>query len=452
MLSSRRRFVMISVLCAALLTPLLGFWDAFADAADGEAAVPVQPIVKQPEASVAGYPSIQAAVDAHPGQVVYVPPGDYVVTEKIRLHRDRSGLCGPGRIIQQNAQHPIIEIEKAAGVEIRDLTLTRPEGKAETSSEGVLAIGCEDLVIENIRVINNRSRSAAIYVRECRGARVSRCLVRDYMRITVDDRTADANWGYAFNCTDGMGIAMNRSVGSLIESNRIIESTLRPTPEIKQKHKLGDWVKKNPIKGHLLSQQAWDAAYSDNWQQGSAIVVTGPEVSDLNRILGNHIENAAQGIDLHCDHVVVSNNIVVNSFMGIKAMHGSRNVLITGNQFVKNTLWAIGLMPGVASHAKNADGGSIIANNIISDFGYGDAHWIWGSQHSPIRFDHGQEPDDPPLTYVIIQGNLLHSSDVPRYRFAVRIEGEPNAPRGLHFIGNVFPGGSEGVSNVELKP
>jgi hypothetical protein len=337
-------------------------------------------------------------------------------------------------------------------VELRDLTLMRVEGKGDTSQEGILAINCGDLVVENVRVIDNRSRAAAIALRECRGARISRCLVRNYMRVSVDDRTADANWGYAFNCTDGTGINVNRSIGTLMESNRVIEENLRPTPQIKARFKLGDWVKKNPVKGRLMSQQAWDAAYTDNWQQGSAIIVTGPKVSDLTRIIGNHIENAAQGIDLHCDHVIVSNNMVVNSFMGMKAMHGSRNVLITGNQFVKNSLWAIGLMPGVASHAGNTDGGSIIANNIISDFGYGDAHWIWGLERSPIRFDHGQEPDDPPLTDVIILGNMLHSSGEPCYRYAVRIEGGPNAPRDLHFLGNVFPAGTGGVANIELKP
>jgi phosphomethylpyrimidine synthase len=53
--------------------------------------------------------------------------------------------------------------------------------------------------------------------------------------------------------------------------------------------------------------------------------------------------------------------------MGMKAMHGSRNVIISGNQFVRNSLWSIGLMPGVAAHSaedgkpENADGGSIIA-------------------------------------------------------------------------------------------
>ncbi|MBS0264541.1 MAG: right-handed parallel beta-helix repeat-containing protein [Planctomycetes bacterium] len=404
------------------------------------------------ELSAAAYPSIQAAIDANPGRTIYVPSGDYPITQKIRLNKDHSGLCGPGRIVQQSANEPIIEIENAVGIEVRDLTLTRPEGKMETSNEGIRADRCRDLVLDNVRVINNRTRAAAIVLRTCQGARISRCLVRNYMRLSVDDRTADLNWGYAFNCTDGSGIDVGASQGTLIESNRVIEENLRPTPELRAQHKLGDWVRKNPLKGLLMSQQAWDAAYSMNWQQGSAIVVTSPEVSDLVRILGNHVENAAQGIDLHCDHVIVSNNVVINSFIGMKAMHGSRNILITGNQFVKNSLWAIGLMPGVSSHAGNTDGGSIIANNIISDFGHGDAQWIWGNERAPLRFDHGQEPDDPPLSDVIIQGNMLHSVGKPRYRYAVIIEGEPNAPRGLHFSANVLPPGSEGVSNVELKP
>ena len=62
--------------------------------------------------------------------------------------------------------------------------------------------------------------------------------------------------------------------------------------------------------------------------------------------------------------ITVSGNIVINAFIGMKAMHGSRNVLITGNQFTRNSLWAIGLMPGAAANAENFDGGSIISNNL----------------------------------------------------------------------------------------
>ncbi len=402
--------------------------------------------------SVAAYASIQVALDANANRMIFVPAGDYSITEKIRIRGERSGLYGPGRIIQQSADQPIIEIENANGAEIRDLTLTRPEGKMETNKEGILAIKCRDLVIENVRVIDNRTRSGAITLRESKNSRVSRCVVRNYMRVTIDDRTASKDWGYAFNCTDGTGISVSYCTGTLIEGNRIIEENLIPTPEIKAMHKLGDYVQKNTEKGAIMSQQAWDANYTDNWQQGSGLIVTAPEVSDLTRILGNHIENAAQGIDLHSDHVIVANNVIVNSFMGMKAMHGSRNVIITGNQFVKNCLWAIGLMPGAAAHAENFDGGSIIANNIISEFGYGDAHWIWGDERSPFKFDTGQQPDDPPLTDVIVQGNIVHCIGKPRYKYAVIIGGGPNTPRGMHFSNNLLHPGTQGISNTELPP
>ena len=404
------------------------------------------------ELSVTAYPSIQAALDANPNRMLFVPAGDYVITDKIRIRGERSGLFGPGRIIQQNAEQPVIVVEDAKDTEIRDLTLTRPEGKMETRQEGIVAIKCRDLVIENVRVIDNRSPAGAITVRESQNCRISHCLVRNYMRLSVDDRTANKDLGYAFNCTDGTGISVSYSTGTLIEGNRVIEDNMVPTPELKAKHKLGDWIKKNAEKGSIVNQATWDLNYTDAWQQGSGIIVTAPMVSDLTRILGNHIENAAQGIDLHSDHVIVSNNIIVNSFMGMKAMHGSRNVIITGNQFTKNSLWAIGLVPGAAANAENTDGGSIIANNIISDFGHGDAHWIWGDERSPFKFDTGQQPDDPPLADVMITGNVVHSIGKPRYKYAVIIGGGPNTPRGMHFSNNLLPAGTQGVGNVELKP
>jgi hypothetical protein len=278
------------------------------------------------------------------------------------------------------------------------------------------------------------------------------------MRVSIDDRTASEDWGYAFNCTDGTGIKVGASTGTLIEGNRVVEDNLLPTPEMKAQHKLGDFVKKNPVKGTLPSQTTWDGNYVNNWQQGSGIIVTSPEVSDLTRILGNHIENAAQGIDLHADHVIVSGNVIVDSFMGMKAMHGSRNVIISGNQFVKNSIWAVGLMPGVAAHAAedgkpdNSDGGSIVANNVVSDFGHGRAAWIWGTENAPFKFDSGQHPDDPPLTDVIVTGNLIHQIGPPRYSRAVVIHPGANGPRGMHFSNNLFPPGTQGVCNQDLPP
>ncbi|MBK8036035.1 MAG: right-handed parallel beta-helix repeat-containing protein [Verrucomicrobiaceae bacterium] len=410
------------------------------------------------ELSVTAYPSIQAALDANPNRMLFVPAGDYSITEKIRVRGERSGLFGPGRIIQQSDNQPIIEIENAQGVEIRDLTLTRTEGKMETGKEGIIAQKCSDLVIDNVRVIDNHSKSGSILVIESQGTRISRCLVRNYMCVAIDDRTQGTVSGYAFRCSDGTGIMVRYCTGTLIEGNHVVEKVFSPSKEVRDRYKLGDFVKKNPEKGPHLSQQAWDAGYTDNWRQGSAIQVTAPETSDFTRLLGNHIENAAQGIDLHGDHVIVANNIVNHAHIGMKAMHGSRNVIITGNQFSRNDLWAIGLMPGAAAHPaadgkpENSDGGSIIANNIISDFGHGDAHWMWGSERSPFKFDSGQDADDPPLDGVLIQGNLVHNSGPPRYIYDVIIATEANGPRNLHFSNNVFPAGTRGVCNQEMKP
>lgn len=421
-----------------------------------------------------GYKSIQEAIDANPGRMLRVPAGDYQIADKLRIRKDGSGLFGPGRIIQTNPKAPIIEIENAAGVRIQDLRLTRAEGAQETEVEGVLAIGCQDLSLVDLEVCENRTRAAAISLRDCVGGRIRGCLVRNYMRITVDDRTASNDWGYAFVCIDGSGIAIRSGKGILISDNRIIEHVLLPTPQVQQKHSLGKFVKKNPVKGELVSQQTWDQEWVSNWHQGSAIVVTSPQESAGIRILGNHIENAAQGIDLHADQVIVSQNVVNNAFMGMKAMHGSRHVLIVGNQFIKNDLWAIGLMPGAASHAAghadaagkpapaNIDGGSIIANNIISEFGYGHAHWIWGDERSPFKFDSRQKPHNPPLTDVIVQGNIVYDTGRDgvvvdgkatiagtRYKYAVILASEA---RGIHFSNNLFHPGTAGVANVELKP
>jgi hypothetical protein len=414
--------------------------------------------------SVGDYESIQAALDANPGQIVFLPPGDYEISEKIRILTDNSGLWGPGRIVQANPDQPILEIEDVSGVRIRDLTLTRPDDRNETPCEGVLALQCRDLVLEGLRVVDNRTRSGAIVLRECQAAEIRNCLVQNYMRISIDDRTNSDDWGYAFHCIDGSGIVVKHSTGTLIQGNRVVEEHLLPTPEVKEEYQLGEFVKKNAVKGTIISQKVWDEEYVNNWHQGSAIIVTSPSVSDYTRIIGNSIENAAQGIDIHSDHVIIAQNIVNNAFMGMKAMHGSRNVLVIGNQFSKNDLWSIGMMPGASSHAgspalprqdavpANVDGGSIIVNNIISDFGYGHAHWIWGDDGTPIKFDQGQKPENPPLADVVVQGNVVYDTGraegaEPRYRYAVLV---PAEVKGIRFSGNIFHPGREGVSNMLL--
>ncbi len=420
--------------------------------------------------SVSQYGSIQEALDANPHQVVYLPTGDHKINDRVLIRTDRSGLYGPGRIVQTNSKAAILQIRNAKDVQLHDLTLSRAKGSEEATAEALFIHQSEDVVIDNVQVIDNRSNAGALTIRECQNVKVRNCLIRNYMRISVDDRTKSMDWGYAFRCIDGTGISVTSSRGTVLQGNQVIEKQLLPMLEVKEKYGLGEFIKKNEKKGTIISQETWDREYTSNWHQGSAIIVTSPTESDYTQILGNYIENAAQGIDLHSDHVIVSQNIVNNALIGMKAMHGSRHVLIIGNQFSKNDLWSIGLMPGAASYAaaeakedsearkSNSDGGSIIANNIISEFGYGNAHWNWGNASAPIRIDEGQKPDNPPVSAVIIQGNIVYNtgndeaSDEdkgPRYNYAIQINQKATE---IRVSNNILQPGQDGISNVELKP
>ncbi|SIO32106.1 Right handed beta helix region [Singulisphaera sp. GP187] len=425
------------------------------------------------------YPSIQAALDANPGKVVEVAPGVHEIHDTIRIETAGGGLVGSGRIVQMDTQRPIVRIDHASGASLRGLMLTRPEGRRETESEAVIATDSHDVTLVDLRILDNQTRSAAIELRNCVDGQIRNCLVQNYQRVGVDDRTATPDQGFAFRCIIGTGILIRECQGTLIQGNRVREDRLVATPEVKRQFGLGQIIKKNAVRGRIASQRDWDRGETDNWMQGTAIHVGSPEVTDCTQVIGNLVERAGQGFDIHADHVILSQNIVNDALIGMKAMHGSKHVIVTGNQFIKNTLWSIGMMPGASSlpsraaqgdqpaRAANVDGGSIIANNIITDFGLGQTRWIWGEESAgcPIRFDHGQVPENPPLADVIIQGNLVYNTGrdtlikdgkpeavPPRYRYAVLVESGPTAPVGLHFSNNLFHPGVRGVSNVELKP
>lgn len=424
--------------------------------------------------------SIQAALDVAKGQTLRLPPGTHVLSEPIVVSHSGAGLCGPARLVLSDPNVSFVEMHHMHGVSLKDLTLVRLEGAQDALAPAVLAQDCQFLRLEGVTVLDTRCPAAAIRIEQCRHVDVLHCQVRNYMTLTVDDRTRSPHYGYAFNCIDGTGILLSACRDVLVQGNRIIEENLRPTPEVKRQHRLGEFVKRAAQKGSIISQATWDAGYVNNWHQGSALVITGPTSSAHIRLIGNHVENAAQGIDIHADYVTVNANTVVNAFMGMKAMHGSKHVIMSNNQFIRNDLWSIGLMPGTASHAAapatgerdsqaaNTDGGSIIANNIITDFGYGDSHWIWDPQRytcAPILLDRGQEPDDPPLSDVVISGNVVYNTgqdgiikegraivEAPRYRYAVYVSDGAKAPRGLQFSNNLFHPGTLGISNAMLKP
>ena len=109
--------------------------------------------------SVDQYKSIQEAIDANPGKMIYVPSGDYSISSPLTINTENTGLFGPGRIIQNDPKAIILLITNAIGVRLQDITLTRAEGTQECHAQGIMAKESPGLELDNVRVIDNRNRS-----------------------------------------------------------------------------------------------------------------------------------------------------------------------------------------------------------------------------------------------------------------------------------------------------
>ncbi|MFO0944730.1 MAG: NosD domain-containing protein [Planctomycetota bacterium] len=423
------------------------------------------------------YPSLQAAIDANPGRRIRVPHGKHLFTRALRITGEGTVLCGEGTLVQQNADGPVLLIEDASDVRIESLTFTRDREQHGTA-DGVLCRNSSGITLNSVRVLDNRSNAAGIRIEQCENVTVRDSWVINYKRISIDDRTQNELLGYAFHCIDGSGIVVNRSRGTSILDCRIIERALIPTPEMVAKYRLGMLTEgRNPTRLGTLGKRAVDGDRVNNWHQGSAIVVTGPMESRRTILRGNHIENAAQAVDLHGDQVICTNNIIHRCLIGLKATHGCRNVILTGNLIAGVDLWGIVVNPGAASSkakaagdgepavGENVDAGLLISNNVISDFGEGNEYWNWGGRHEDrgssyaIAFLAAQLETNPPLRDVLVQGNLVYDSQRdaaenararPKYRYAVYVEPSQPPAEGLRFVGNLWHPGSSGISNIEL--
>lgn len=424
-------------------------------------------------------PSLQALIDANPGGIIRIPAGEYTITAALRLTSAGTELYGPARIVQANPDEPMMRIENTSGIRVFGLSFTRAGGKQHASQAGIDVIGCRDVELDGLRVSENHTHTS-IRVRDSRDVTVAGCTITNYKGPTIDDRTQSPLSGYAFKSIDGTGIQMLGVAGAVIRDNRIEELRLWPTREVRDRYDLGKVTVMPKQRGLLMDPDVFNSQYTHNWHQGAGIQVSGPEVSRRVIITGNSIFHPAQGLDLHCDNVIVANNIISYAMIGMKAMHGAKNVLIDGNQFMYTDLWGLLLMPGSLSHRsanasagakavpENVDGGTIVSNNIFSDFGFGDQYWNWVDHHNDypernvIAVLMGQLAENPPLHDVLITGNVVYDSGQdtmlldgkwvkapPRYFYALYVEQKKQpAPVNVKVYGNLFDPGMSGASNV----
>ncbi len=428
------------------------------------------------------YPSLQAAIDANPGRIVYVPNGDHLLTTTVIIKTSGTGLCGPGRLIMTDAFKDIIEVRDANDVTIRDIKLFRERGKHDGGRNGIFAAWCDGLTIDGVTVTNNCGENAGLKIEHCTRLSVRNCVVRDYKSPTIDDRTANSDMGYAFKCVDGNGMKFMDCQGAQITNNRIIETVFRATKENRDKYDLGKVTVIPEQPGRATPKGLEENPYTSNWHQGSALFFGGEGEGAYAVLSGNYIENAAQGFDIHADYVSVTGNVVNGALVGAKAMHGSKHVIISNNQFSRVDLYGILVASGSAAHyaveasgtdepakGPNVDGGSVIIGNIISDYGFGDQYWSTSSSPGAslyaIAIEDQQLPTIPPLRDVVVANNVVYDTGrdkvivdgrpqvaPPRYLFALVAQVPEVNLQTMRIHGNIFHPGSAGVCNFELPP
>lgn len=423
------------------------------------------------------YPTLQAAIDANPGKIIRIPDGEYHLDQALVVKNDRTELRGPARIVQTNPKMSLIRVIGATGVRLDDLTFTRAEGQQETTEHGVYVSKSRNITLSRLHVSENHTRSS-IVAEDSFDIIIENCTVTNFKGVTIDDRTAPHHLSdYAFRSIDGTGIQLRAVDGGVIRDSRVQELRLLPTKEIHDQYKLGQLtiVPKKP--GRLMSEEIFRTHYTNNWHQGAGIHVTNPIAAKRVIIAGNYVEHAPQGIDIHADNVVVTGNIISHAMIGMKSMHGSKNVLIDGNQFTYIDLWGIKLMTGNSSRAagqpnavgaispENVDGGHIISNNIISNFGLGLQNWNWEGREAnraAIILPAGQLEENPPLRSALVIGNVVYDSGrdqvlvdgkwtvvPPRYNWALYVEtSKKPVPQNVKLIGNLLDPGRLGTTNL----
>jgi len=428
---------------------------------------------------VRAYSNLQAAIDANPGQIIRLQPVEYEISAALRVKHSGTELIGPARIVQTNAAERMLAISGASGVRVRNISFTRPAGAQDTEQHGIEVSESSDVILSGLRISENHTRSS-IVAASSRDVTVENCTVTNYKGLTIDDRSKSPLYGFAFKAIDGTGIQMRDVDGIVIRDNRVQEFRLLPTQATRDRYSLGTLTIVPEKPGRLMQQDIFDTRYTNNWHQGAGIHVTVPNGSKRAIVTGNYVENAAQGLDLHADYAIVSNNIFTHAMIGMKAMHGAKHVLIDGNQFTHCDLWGLKLMPGAGSFApdsprtpgqatgENVDGGHIVSNNIFSYFGHGEQHWNWKDRNSDypernvIAILFGQLEESPPLRNVLIAGNVVHDSGQdtmlvdgkwakvpPRYFHALYVERKRQPyPQNVQVHGNLFDPGLTAATNV----
>lgn len=312
---------------------------------------------------------------------LYFPPGTYELAETVYLPSNLR-LIGANResvIIKLAADTVAFRITGKRNVEISNMTLERPLDYQNSTEEMVFVYdGCVDIHLNQLRVVNQRSRGAAFSIIDSYNCAVTECVFQDVQLVFLEDGA----WQVY-----GSAISWAACTGVLVEDCVVTES----------RDMVAEW---------LAKPAAQRGKY--NWYQAGAFQVS----HCINAVVrNNHVTTSGNGIDMGgTASALVEGNVLDQCHeAGIKLVNGSNGQTIRQNRVTRCGIAGIWLSAGSQNFSSRDN---LVEDNIIGQIGQG----IGGNNYWDSWF-YETVPAGIHLLYSLTSSQRLRSNTITGNRF-----------------------------------
>lgn len=377
------------------------------------------------------HPSLQAALDALPatGGLVTIPPGNYEITEPLRVKTAETRIVGSGaatHIINKNEagepafilRPPTLDTDKKAELWRVQMADLRVSGN-EKSGDGIFAEGIQEIYFEGVSVDHHGGHG--IHMVHCtEDPRVADCIFTYNKKsgieilgghdIVVNANHFEENWD-ALRCIDAFNLCMNgnniddhlgngviieNTYGSVLSGNMIEECN--GTAVILDRDCYGITLSANVIAHHLKGgidlRDACGCTLSANtFVLAHEFSVRVGKDSERNTISANTFCNTYIGAGTDKRPAEAKTPMGIDEGTGVLVEGGVNGLTLNGNTFSglsSAAVWSTGVVKNV-----------LVTSNLLMDFGRKIAE-----KSAWLVFD--------PQSVVLIKDNLDESSPSAR--------------------------------------
>lgn len=317
--------------------------------------------------------AIQQALDAGKG-VVELPAGRYRLTATLRVP-SKSGLRGPGTLYMEADATTLMNADEATSLTDIRLDGFRVEKQFVMNSvhDGIRIVGARNVVIDGVEV-TGISCCYGISLERCENFAIRNCYIHDFKSDWTERKLPGGR------SLDSLGIHLRYSKWGQVTGNRIENLNV------------------SEASANAMAYQT--DGINPGWC--SQLVIA-----------NNIIRNVGEGIDLvHCESTAVTGNAIDTCWhFGIKVIHGSRLVTLTGNTIRDASLAGMSLYFGGSNNGESY--GNVVNGNTIANTGAitraedASAKGIWrGWPTCGIEIVNDNQPNNSVHDYVIT-GNVI---------------------------------------------